>query len=256
MSPLTMIHGYAHVAQQYGLEEAIFLDSLIFWYNENRANGRNLQDGRWWTYNSVSAWWSGRQIRRIIASCIDKGAMLTGNYSEDRRDRTLWYTPSDALLALYGLAPEGKCICQNGQMHLTETSPSSDQTGKCYKETCYNPCNTPYSPPQGEGASQDKKRGQETGPDLFDQFWAAYPKKKDKEKARRAWRRLNPGPELCQTMAAALERDKRSPNWQKDSGAYIPYASTWLNGRRWEDESGPPAPPCGGALRPEGGRWL
>ena len=73
MRALDRISGYAHVARRYGLEEAIFLDSLMFWYRENRANGRNFRDGRWWTYNSVGAfeelfpWWSGKQRRRIAA---------------------------------------------------------------------------------------------------------------------------------------------------------------------------------------------
>ena len=125
MRALDRISGYAHVARRYGLEEAIFLDSLMFWYRENRANGRNFRDGRWWTYNSVSAfeelfpWWSGKQIRRIVNSCRDKGAILVGNYNSDRRDRTVWYTPSDELLALYGLSQTGFCICPFGQMVLS-----------------------------------------------------------------------------------------------------------------------------------------
>ncbi len=92
MRALDRISGYAHVARRYGLEEAIFLDSLMFWYRENRANGRNFRDGRWWTYNSVSAfeelfpWWSGKQLRRIAASCKEKGALLAGNYNTDQRD--------------------------------------------------------------------------------------------------------------------------------------------------------------------------
>ena len=121
MRALDRISGYAHVARRYGLEEAIFLDSLMFWYRENRANGRNFRDGRWWTYNSVSAfedlfpWWSGKQIRRIAASCKEKGALLAGNYNTDQRDRTLWYTPGDELLALYGLSETGNSICPDGR---------------------------------------------------------------------------------------------------------------------------------------------
>lgn len=137
MRSLDRISGYAHVAQRYGLEEAIFLDSLMFWYKENRANGRNFRDGRWWTYNSVSAfeelfpWWSGKQIRRIAASCKEKGALLSGNYNDDHRDRTIWYTPGEELLELYGLSETGNCICPNGQMQLPEGANESVQMGKC-----------------------------------------------------------------------------------------------------------------------------
>ena len=120
MKPLDRINGQAAVARRYGLEEAVFLDYLMFWYKENRANQRNFRDGRWWTYNSVNAlsqifpWWSVKQLRRIAESCRTKGAILAGNYSADHRDRTLWYTPSDELLALYGTCGEGSCVCPNG----------------------------------------------------------------------------------------------------------------------------------------------
>ena len=76
---------------------------------------------------------------------------------------------------------------------------------------------------------------------MFSRFWAAYPLKKNKERARRAWRRLNPDLELCRLMSDGLNRDKQSSEWRKDGGAYIPHPSTWLNGRRWEDEHEPPA---------------
>ncbi len=33
-----------------------------------------------------------------------------------------------------------------------------------------------------------------------------------------------------------LEQFRGSKDWLKDNGQYIPYPSTWLNQRRWEDE--------------------
>jgi len=29
---------------------------------------------------------------------------------------------------------------------------------------------------------------------------------------------------------------KKSPEWTKDNGKYIPYPATWLNAKGWEDE--------------------
>lgn len=83
---------------------------------------------------------------------------------------------------------------------------------------------------------------------LFSQFWEAYPKKKGKEAARKAWRKLSPDRELCRTMAKALKWQKQSPEWLKDNGQYIPYPATWLNGHRWED-SRDSEPPDGGKER-------
>lgn len=144
MKPLDRITGYAHVALRYGLEEAIFLDSLMYWYKENRANQRNYQDGRWWTFNSVKAfqelfpWWSVRQIRRIIDSCKEQGAILAGSFNDDHRDRTAWYTPGDELLALYGMTENGNCICQNRQMQLSERAGECAQNDKCIYSTRSN----------------------------------------------------------------------------------------------------------------------
>ena len=41
-------------------------------------------------------------------------------------------------------------------------------------------------------------------------------------------------------MGRALKRQLRSEEWQRNIG--IPYASTWINKRRWEDEPRVPLP--------------
>ena len=70
----------------------------------------------------------------------------------------------------------------------------------------------------------------------FDAFWAAYPRRVDKQKARRAWAKLKPDAALLETILRALELQAASGQWTRDNGAYIPYPASWLNGRRWEDE--------------------
>lgn len=71
----------------------------------------------------------------------------------------------------------------------------------------------------------------------FDQFWAAYPKKTAKQQALKAFQKLNPNEELLNMILTSLERQKHSVQWTKDGGQYIPYPASWLNGRRWEDET-------------------
>lgn len=70
---------------------------------------------------------------------------------------------------------------------------------------------------------------------LFAQFYEAYPKKKAPVAAEKAWQKINPDEQLLATMLSALEWQKRSIDWQKASGQYIPLPASWLNGRRWED---------------------
>lgn len=72
----------------------------------------------------------------------------------------------------------------------------------------------------------------------FDDFWQAYPKKRDKAKAQKAFAKAAGKVDL-ETMLQALEVQKQSPDWQKDGGQYIPLPTTWLNGCRWEDETAP-----------------
>lgn len=72
---------------------------------------------------------------------------------------------------------------------------------------------------------------------LFDRFWEAYPKKVAKEAARKAFTKHKPDEALLNTMLSALETQKASDQWARDNGRYIPHASTWLNQKRWEDES-------------------
>ena len=76
-----------------------------------------------------------------------------------------------------------------------------------------------------------------------------YPRGEKKQAAIQAWDNLRPSGEVIDTMARALKRQVASEEWQRGVG--IPYASTYLNQRRWEDEVKAPAkqvaPITGGA---------
>lgn len=73
---------------------------------------------------------------------------------------------------------------------------------------------------------------------LFDIFWKAYPKKKDKADARKAFMQLNPDKELLTVILTALEKQKNDVNWVKEKRQYMPYPAKYLRHRRWEDEDG------------------
>lgn len=88
---------------------------------------------------------------------------------------------------------------------------------------------TPPKSPQGE--------------DTFAAFWSAYPRKDSKAKAQASWDKLKPDKELVSRIMTALEQHKRSDQWNRDGGQYIPYPATWLNQRRWEDEGITPTQP-------------
>lgn len=249
MGELREIRGYGHVAKVFGLEEAIFLDSIVHWYRENRANNINFEDGRWWTYNSATAWadvfpwWTPKQIRRIITSCREQGAIVAGCYNKDKRDRSLWYSPTEKLLNLYlTREPSG---CPNGKSTCPDRENESSQTVRPLPCGTHGNYNTPYNPPQGEAAGEaveqedkPKTRGKRSAykPDWFDALWKIYPKKNARLAAQKKWDALKPDRETCRAILEGLERDKRSEQWQRDGGKYIPMLSTYLNQRRWEDQ--------------------
>lgn len=70
----------------------------------------------------------------------------------------------------------------------------------------------------------------------FNTFWKEYPKKVSKENARKWFIKNKPSDELFNKMIKSLERFKELDDWKKQNGKYIPYPSTWLNQKRWEDE--------------------
>lgn len=73
----------------------------------------------------------------------------------------------------------------------------------------------------------------------FDDFYRAYPKKRGREDAARAWRKVRP--EDVSAILAAVEGFKASEDWQRENGRYVPYPATFLNGRRWEDQVSEPS---------------
>lgn len=67
----------------------------------------------------------------------------------------------------------------------------------------------------------------------FEKLWSAYPRKEGKQKARAAFEKID----VClNILLEAIERQKKSPQWRKDNGQFIPHLATWLNGKRWEDQ--------------------
>lgn len=67
----------------------------------------------------------------------------------------------------------------------------------------------------------------------FDIFWNEYPKKKKKEDARKAWNTIRPNIEV---VLKALEWQKKSPEWFKQAGQFIPYPASWIRSHSWEDQ--------------------
>lgn len=68
----------------------------------------------------------------------------------------------------------------------------------------------------------------------FDDFWREYPRKQARKDALKAWQRIETSehPKILRAIAQA----KRSDQWLRDNGQYIPMPATYLRGERWTDE--------------------
>lgn len=95
------------LAEKYGPIESIILSNICWWVEYNEKNGKHFYEGKYWTYNSNSAfeklftYLTPSQIRYTIQRLRDKGALFVGNFNRMAYDRTLWYTVSDEVRALY-----------------------------------------------------------------------------------------------------------------------------------------------------------
>lgn len=77
--------------------------------------------------------------------------------------------------------------------------------------------------------------------DLFDKWYAAYPNKKSKGAAIKAWDKIKPDEALTDRMIVAIQIQQRWRTEARKAGDFIPdwkMPATWLNGTCWEDEVG------------------
>jgi hypothetical protein len=69
----------------------------------------------------------------------------------------------------------------------------------------------------------------------FDEFWRAYPRKIGKQEAKRAWERHNGNRPPLDVIISKLEELKKTDQWTKQGGQFIPHPGTWLNRGGWDD---------------------
>ncbi len=83
----------------------------------------------------------------------------------------------------------------------------------------------------------EKKEKTTANPAGFDAFWEAYPRKKSKADALKAWRAIEDPP--VEAILIALNWQAKTEQWVKDSGQFIPYPATYLRRQSWLDEPDP-----------------
>lgn len=81
----------------YGFIGALLIHHFIYWIKKNGRKGKNLHDGRTWTYQTKNDiqehfyFCTYKQIRTALDHLIEKGVLLTANYNQRSGDQTIWY---------------------------------------------------------------------------------------------------------------------------------------------------------------------
>ena len=90
-------------------------------------------------------------------------------------------------------------------------------------------------PPGGKGKGKRADQSNAQLEQTFELFFAAYPKKRSKQDALKAWMKIRPAPALFTKIMEAIGRARVSKQWLKDNGEFIPYPGSWLRAGGWDD---------------------
>ena len=108
------------------------------------------------------------------------------------------------------------------------------------QEPITNNQNTPPLPPDGGVAGLQNKKPEkpksEESEAGFEKFWQVWPKS-DRKQAKglclKAWKKAGAERHAADILAH-IEACKRSENWSKEGGQFIPAPLVYLNQKRWE----------------------
>jgi hypothetical protein len=142
------------LAVMVGLNEAIVLQQMHYWLSRSQYT----HEGRKWIYNSTDEWaaqfpfWSEATVKRALSSLKEQGFIEVRKLSEDRRDRTNYYTIVYERLT----DPTGeRCIGSN----CTDGSGQIDPTHRCNLTRCLKEQETTQ-----ETTTREKSRAQARSP--------------------------------------------------------------------------------------------
>lgn len=189
----------------------------------------------------------GRGNVKLIKSAI----FPYDNFNDTDIERMLIALIGKKLVYVYVVDGQQFYYLPNFEKHQTINKPSESKLPEMPEEiqlpSYYGNTTVAVTPNKREKKRREEKGKEENIPpdgapvtDPFNMFWDKYPRKVAKDKARKAFDKINP--ELYASVIAGLEKARASPEWKKNVAAgtleFIPHAATWLNGKRWEDEPG------------------
>ena len=102
-----MNHSFnVEIAKKYGIEKAVILENFYFWIKKNKANKRNMHEGKVYTYNTAEAfaelfpYIKERKIAQILREMENEdGLLISGQFHN--YDRTKSYTLTDYAMSFF-----------------------------------------------------------------------------------------------------------------------------------------------------------
>ena len=236
MADVQLQNGYTRIANKImealaktplnGTQFRILVVVLRFTYGFNRKEAELSE-----SYLSKATGIHKQQIKRelkVLINChivkiIQEATFNTPRIIAFNKDAEQWINS----LQVTKKIPDNESDTATGSENDTSTGSGLDTQER--KELNKDIKTTPIAPKGAKNRSNYDSR--------FLEFWKVYPKKVGKGAAERSFKKYKPDDVLLAVMLKAIETQKKSRQWQRDSGQYIPNPATWLNQKRWEDET-------------------
>jgi hypothetical protein len=135
--------------------------------------------------------------------------------------------------ASIGAAPKNDA--PSNKEECTQHASSKDLA--CTQHASSNaPSPSPYPYPKKEQEQKHERVPRSLG--RFEDFWQAYPNKKGRKDAEKAWARKGLDAQADLIIADVRRRQAHDRDWQR---GYVPHGSTYVNAEGWRDGL-PPVP--------------
>lgn len=223
------------IAKSVGMNAAVIYQNILFWCEKNAANGKNIREGRAWTYNSRSAfevlfpYLTPKQIRTALDKLLEVELLVSGVFNKDARDRTKWYAVP-ALDGIMQMPPMADTLAPEGQP-LPDINPdiNKPQTPKGADDLFLSKKMEP-------NIKQEIKDIEEGFQEFWKTIWPSHPRKKAKYDCEQLYKKT------C--LGQYKKAEKISPKQLNDAAKafvdsvkdrqFLPAPLPWLREPGWE----------------------
>ena len=162
------------IAKKYGIEKAVLLENFSFWIAKNKANKKNIFEGKAYTYNTAEAfetlfpYMKARKIAQILREMENEGLLLSRQFG--KYDRTKSYTLTDYALSLFSQSIIQKLDNETYQ----NTTIKDTETGCCLNTDINTNIDTDIKPYKEQAKAKHSKTISDKPESVSQEVWAEY----------------------------------------------------------------------------------